>query len=267
MLRGVRFEVLGPLRGWQGERELDLGSPQQRAVTAMLLLARGRQVSLAALIDGLWEAGPPAAAAGTVRTYISRLRRVLGQPAGGPAGELIQSVGDGYLLAAGSAALDLAQFEDGCGQARDSLRRGDAAKAVRLLREAAALWQGEPLAGVPGPYASSRRVQLGELRLTATEEKLTAELALGEHAAAVAELAVLTAEHPYRERLAELLMLALYRAGRQAEALGVFGQVRQRLADELGIDPGPSLRDLHQRVLAADQGLLLPPADKPVLVA
>ena len=247
MFREVRFEVLGPVRGWHGGTELDLGSPQQRAVLARLLLARGRQVSLGGLIDGLWEGDVPRSAAGTVRTYVSRLRRQVTS---------IESIGDGYLLRLGSAVLDLDEFEQRLAEARAARDRHDAARGARLLRDAVGLWRGAALAGIPGPYAGSRRVPLTELYLAATEEKLTADIELGEHAAAIAELRALLVEHPFRERLAELLMHALYKSGRQAEALYVFDSVRHRLSEELGIDPGPSLRTLHRRVLQADGRLM-----------
>lgn len=247
MFREVRFEVLGPVRGWRGNTELELGSPQQRAVLAMLLLARGRQVSLDGLIDGLWEGDVPRAAASTVRTYVSRLRRRVNS---------IESIGDGYVLRLGSAILDLDEFEQWLREAREVRGRYDAARSARLLRDALGLWRGTALAGIPGPYADSRRVQLTELRLAATEEKLAADIALGDHAAATAELRSLLAEHPFRERFTELLMLALYKSGRQAEALYLFDDMRHRLSEELGVDPGPSLQTMHRRVLQADRRLM-----------
>jgi len=247
MFREVRFEVLGPVRGWHGDTELELGSPQQRAVLAMLLLARGRQVSLDGLIDGLWEGDVPRSAAGTVRTYVSRLRRRVNS---------IESIGDGYVLRLGSAILDLDEFEQWLREAREVRGRHDAARSARLLRDALRLWRGTALAGIPGPYADSRRVPLTELRLTATEEKLAADIALGDHTAAIAELRPLLAEHPFRERLTELLMLALYKSSRQAEALYLFDDVRHRLSEELGVDPGPSLQTMHRRVLQADRRLM-----------
>jgi len=252
----VRFEVLGPVRGWHGKTELDLGSPQQRAVLAMLLLARGRQVSLDGLIDGLWGERVPRSAAGTIRTYVSRLRRILDKAAHAPRGGPIQSIGDGYQFRAGWAVLDLDTFEQRLTEARAARDGQDTARGARLLRDALGLWRGAALAGVPGPYADSRRVPLTELHVAATEEKLAADISLGEHAAAIVELRALLAEHPFRERLTELLMLALYKSGRQAEALDVFDGVRRRLSDELGIDPGPSLQTLHQRVLRADRRLM-----------
>ncbi|HYZ56391.1 MAG TPA: AfsR/SARP family transcriptional regulator [Streptosporangiaceae bacterium] len=256
MFREVRFEVLGPVRGWHGKAKLELGSPQQRAVLAMLLLARGRQVSLGALIDGLWGADMPRSAAGTIRTYVSRLRRLVNTKAAGEAGQLIESIGDGYVLRLGSAVLDLDAFEQWLSEGRAARGHHDAARGARLLRDALGLWRGVALAGVPGPYADSRRVPLTELHMAATEEKLAADISLGEHAAAIAELRALLAEHPFREGLSELLMLALYKSGRQAEALDVFDSMRHRLGAELGIDPGPSLQTMHQRVLRADRHLM-----------
>lgn len=253
MLGNVKFEVLGPVRGWHGDTELELGSPQQRAVLAMLLLARGRQVSLDVLMDGLWGERMPPAAAGTVRTYISRLRRVLHIDTDEQHCAPIQSIGDGYVLRLGPAHLDLDGFEQRLSEARG---HHSSARRARLLRDALGMWRGAALAGVPGPYADSRRLPLAELYMAATEEKMAADISLGDHAATTAELRVLLAEHPFRERLAELLMLALYRSGRQAEALDVFESMRQRLSNELGIDPGPSLRALHQRVLRADHDLM-----------
>jgi DNA-binding SARP family transcriptional activator len=218
----------------------------------MLLLARSRQVSLEGLIDGLWGERVPRAAAGTIHTYISRLRRVLALAARQPGG-LIESIGDGYVLRLGPAVLDLDVFEEWLSAARAARHRREAA---RLLRDALGLWHGVALAGIPGPYAESRRVPLAELDMTATEEKLAADISLGDHAAAIAELRALLAEHPFREGLSELLMLALYKSGRQAKALEVFDTVRQRLSGELGIDPGPSLQVMHRRVLQADRRLM-----------
>jgi DNA-binding SARP family transcriptional activator len=263
MFGEVRFEVLGPVRGWRGEAELELGSPQQRAVLAMLLLARGRQVSLDGLIDGLWAERVPRSAAGTVRTYVSRLRRVCAMTTG-QSDDLITAIGDGYVLRLGLAVLDLDLFEGWLREARVARGRREAAHGARLLRDALGLWGGDALAGVPGPYADSRRASLAELRLAATEEKLAADISLGEHASAIAELRALLAAQPFREGLSELLMLALYRSGRQAEALDVFDAARRGLRGELGIDPGPSLRTMHQRVLQADRRLMDSADTRPV---
>jgi DNA-binding SARP family transcriptional activator len=257
MFRGVRFEVLGPVRGFAGEAELQLGSPQQRGVLAMLLLARGRQVPLDGLIDGLWGAAVPRAGVGTVRTYISRLRQLYAVEG---RGELIESIGDGYAIPRDAVALDVDQFEEALSKARTASQCQETARAVSVLRHALGLWRGMALAGVPGPYAEARRVRLAELQMAATEEKLAMEIALGQHGIAIAELRDLLARHPFREGLSELLMLALYRAGRQVEALAVYGDVWQLLGAELGIGPGPALQEMHQRILQADDRLMDPAA-------
>ncbi|HEY2521875.1 MAG TPA: AfsR/SARP family transcriptional regulator [Streptosporangiaceae bacterium] len=268
MTADLRFALLGPVRAWHGDTELDLGAPQQRSVLAALLLAEGRQVPIGALIDGLWAADPPRTAAGTVRTYVSRLRRVLGRATGAGLGRetdgLIESAGDGYLLTRDGFGLDLDTFVLLTGRARAS--HADPAQAARLLRQALALWQGEPLAGLPGRYAESQRDRLAELRMTALEERLALDIELGGHGAAAAELPGLLAGDPLRERLTELLMLALYRSGRQADALAAFGVTQRRLADDLGIDPGPALRALHGRILRMDASLDAPPPAAPVSV-
>jgi DNA-binding SARP family transcriptional activator len=256
MLPAMKFEVLGPVRGWLGKTELDLGSPQQRGVLAALLLARGRQIPLSGLIDGLWERDVPRAAAGTVRTYVSRLRRLLAGGVAGHAGCVIISAGAGYALELGSAVVDLDQFEERLRDARAAWQRREKARAATLLDSALGLWRGAALAGIPGPYAESRRVQLTELHLAAEQERLAMDIAAGGHMAAIAELRALLTEHPFREGLAELLMLALYKAGRQADALTMYDTVRRGLRDELGVNPGPGLQEMHQRILRADGHLM-----------
>src|SRR6201996_6496346 len=258
MTADLRFALLGPVRAWRGQTELDLGAPQQRSVLAALLLAEGRQVPIGALVDGLWAADPPRTAAGTVRTYVSRLRRVLasgpgGGLAGGPGGGLIESAGDGSRRAQSGSGLALDTFVLLTGKARAS--HAEPARAARLLRQALALWQGEALAGLPGRLAESQRDRLAELRMAALEERLALDIELGGHGVAAAELPELLAGDPLRERLTELLMLALYRSGRQADALAAFGVTQRRLADDLGIDPGPGLRTLHQGILRMDASL------------
>jgi DNA-binding SARP family transcriptional activator len=270
MFRTMTFEVLGPVRGRLGDAELDLGSPQQRAVLAMLLLARGRQVPLERLVDGLWERDAPRAAGGTVRTYVSRLRRLLKAHAAERGGCGIALAGDGYALHLGSAVLDLDEFEERLRSARDARRGHEEAHAAAILRSALDLWRGDALAGLPGPYAESRRAGLAELHRSAQQEKLALDIATGEHAAAAAELRSLLAEHRFHEGLSELLMHALYKGGRQADALAVYDETRRGLRDELGVDPGPALQQMHQRILRADGRLMggaaAPSADRRHLV-
>ena len=260
MVPELRFAVLGPVRAWRGDTELELDTPQQRAVLAVLLLAEGRHVSVGRLVDALWGDEPPNSAVGTVRTYVSRLRHRLGTSAADSAREMIRPTGDGYALTLRSATLDLDMFLRWTKQAHAAGNglNADPVRTAGLRRDALGLWQGMPLAGLPGPYAESQRVRLAELQLAALEEQLALEVELGGHVAAAAELQSLLGAHPLRERLSELLMLALYRSDRQAEALGVFDSTRHLLGEELGIDPGPALRDMHQRILQTDESLIGP---------
>jgi DNA-binding SARP family transcriptional activator len=249
----VRFAVLGPVRAWRGEAELELGQPKQRAVLAALLVREGAQVTLEQLIDDVWGDEAPATAAKAIRSYIYQLRLVLGRDGTGH----IRSVGGGYVLDAGPR-LDLARFADLAARARQARRDGDPATAAARLAEGLGLWTGTALAGIPGPCAAAQRTRLGELRLSVQEEHLAATVDLGHYDQAATELSALVAGHPLRERLRELQMHALYGAGRQAEALDAFRRAARMLSDELGIDPGPGLRTMHQRILSTDPALLTP---------
>ncbi|MFJ8109568.1 BTAD domain-containing putative transcriptional regulator [Streptomyces sp. NPDC096132] len=236
---------------------MDLGPPQQRAVLAVLLLAEGAPVRMHELVDALWASAPPASAVGSVRTYVHRLRKQL-HPS------LIRSVGDGYVFPVSPEDLDLAAFRDLLSHAERARRVGDAKGTVLLLRDALALWRGGALADLRGEYAQARRERLDRLRLSVVETLLTLELDLGHPAEVATELTGLVAEHPLDERFRELLMLALYRCGRQSAALDTYRRARTLLADELGIDPGPGLQRMYERILRADAGLLAPrPADEP----
>jgi len=251
-----RFQLLGPVRAWSGKTELDLGPPQQQAVLVLFLLARGQQVSLDEIIDALWNDRPPQSAVGIVRTYVSRLRSHLGLAAGEPYAEVIRPVGRGYVFTLASAAIDTDEFERLARNSEEARRHGHIGAAAGFLRDALALWHGTPLAGVPGQHAEIQRIRLTELRTAAVEDVLAMEINVGKNLTAAAELRGLLAAEPLRERLSELLMLALYRSGRQAEALTVFTTTRRRLRDSLGIDPGPSLRQIHQRILRSDDRLM-----------
>ncbi|WND36992.1 BTAD domain-containing putative transcriptional regulator [Streptomyces sp. BB1-1-1] len=250
----LRFGVLGPVRAWRGEEPLATGSPQQRALLAALLLREGRTATAAELIDALWGEEPPSQALAALRTYASRLRKVLDP------GVLVSESGGYAVRGLGEGALDLAAVQDLAAEAEKARAAGNLCHARDLLRRALARWDGEVLAGVPGPYAEAQRVRLEEWRLQLLETCLDMDLEQGCHAEAVSELTALTAAHPLRERLRELLMLALYRSGRQAEALAVYADTRRLLADELGVDPRPGLRELQQRILRADPGLAEPSA-------
>ncbi|MFG2095310.1 BTAD domain-containing putative transcriptional regulator [Streptomyces sp. NPDC048612] len=255
----LRFSVLGPVRAWRGHAPLAAGSPQQRALLAALLLRGGRTATAPELVDALWGDEPPHAALAALRTYASRLRKALGDDAAAlvseSGGYAIRSV-DGHPL-----DLDHDHAEQYAAEAEKAKTVGDRGRARELLDAALALWDGEPLAGLPGPYADTQRTRLDEWRLTLLEMRLELDLEVGCHAEAVSELTALTAAHPLRERLRELLMLALYRSGRQAEALAVYTDTRQLLDEELGVEPRASLAELQQRILRAD-----PELDAPVLV-
>ncbi|MEU8381877.1 BTAD domain-containing putative transcriptional regulator [Streptosporangium sp. NPDC048865] len=228
----LRFSVLGPVRVWRDDDEVEIGSPQQRLVLAVLLLAEGRVVGHDHLLDAIWGEERPRTAMSTLRTYISRLRSALGA-------ETITSIGSGYALSGGIC--DLVTMEELSREGR--------------YGEALGLWRGEPLAGLEGGYAEGQRVRLRERRLAVQERRLAREVEEGRHTEVIAELTTLRGEHPDRERLSGLLMLALYRSGRQAEAIGVFTDTRELLAEELGIDPSPELADLYQRIITADPAL------------
>ncbi|MET8942301.1 BTAD domain-containing putative transcriptional regulator [Streptomyces sp. NPDC004542] len=258
----LRFSVLGPVRAWRGDEPLSTGSPQQRALLAALLLREGRTATAAELIDALWGAEPPSQALAAVRTYASRLRKVLDP------GVLVSESGGYAVRSPGEGALDLAAAQELAAQAEKARNSGDLSQARDVLNQVLALWDGEPLAGVPGPYADTQRVRLEEWRLQLLETRLDMDLEQGCHAEAVSELTALTAAHPLRERLRELLMLALYRSGRQAEALAVYADTRRLLAEELGVDPRPGLKELQQKILKADPALAEPsaPVAEPAVV-
>ncbi|MEV8400819.1 AfsR/SARP family transcriptional regulator [Streptomyces niveus] len=247
----LRFSVLGPVRAWRGAELLAPGSPQQRALLAALLLRDGRTATAGELIDAIWGDAAPSQALAAVRTYASRLRKVL------TPGVLVSESG-GYALRTRPDALDLSLARNLSVAAEKERASGNRQQARLLINKALGLWDGEPLASVPGPYAETERHRLDEWRLQLVEHRLDIDLELGRHAEAVSELTALTADQPLRERLRELLMLALYRSGRQAEALAVYADTRRLLADELGVDPRPELSRLQHRILQADAELARP---------
>ncbi|MDP9793209.1 DNA-binding SARP family transcriptional activator [Catenuloplanes nepalensis] len=245
-----RFSILGRVRAWRSGREIDLGAPQQRALLAMLLLRDGAPATLDELTGGLWGENVPVAAVGTVRTYISRLRRLLCPE--GPE-ELIISGSGGYRLRTDRVWLDFSRFRETVAEAATSIAQRHFADAAERLAAGLGLFDGIALAGTPGPYASAHRDRIEHLRGAAEEERIHADIALGRHATALADLSLRIAADPLRERLRELQMLALWRDGRQAEALSAFHRARAVLADELGVDPGAGLRRLHAEILAGDE--------------
>ncbi|MFJ2264730.1 BTAD domain-containing putative transcriptional regulator [Streptomyces sp. NPDC087844] len=253
----VRFTVLGPVRAWRGSAEIGLGSPQQRVVLAALLLRQGLPVSAKDLIDAVWGDRPPASATNALRIYIHRLRRSMEQ-AGTPPEPVIESVGSGYRVHLASDVLDMSVFQDRLAKAQRMRREGNLAASHTLLRDALALWQGNGLADLPGNWAQIQRTRLDQLRLDALEAKFQTELRMGAHHEITAELNSVVADHVLDERFREILMLALYRSGRQAAALEVYQETHQLLTAELGVGPGPGLQHLHQRILRGDPALLSP---------
>ncbi|GAA2385876.1 transcriptional regulator AfsR [Streptomyces glaucosporus] len=251
----LRFAVLGPVRAWRDGKAVNVGSPQQRALLAALLLRGGQTATAQELVDALWGEEPPQRALAALRTYASRLRKALGA-------EALISESGGYAIRLGpDTELDVDTATARASEAEKAASGGDALRARELYGEALACWNGETLASVPGPYAENQRTRLEEWRLSLLEHRLDLDLLLGFHAEAVSELTALTAEHPLRERLRELLMLALYRSGRQAEALAVYADTRRLLAEELGVDPRPELAELQRRILQADEELARPTGD------
>jgi predicted ATPase/DNA-binding SARP family transcriptional activator len=248
----MRFGTLGPFLVVDDQgHELPLGGPKQRAVLAILVLHAGDVVSIERLVDELWGEGAPPSAAKTLQVYVSHLRKVLGD------GILLTRAG-GYVLDTGQGEFDLARFQELAAEGRRALQGGRAGEAAARLREALALWRGPALADFAyEPFAQGEAMRLEELRQATLEDRIDAELELGDHAALVGELETVVRAHPLREHPHAQLMLALYRAGRQADALEVYQRFRGRLADELGLEPGPELRALQSQILDHAPSLLL----------
>ncbi|WP_433511838.1 BTAD domain-containing putative transcriptional regulator [Nonomuraea sp. CA-143628] len=257
----MRFGVLGPLAVWTDQGEpVTIPGLKVRALLADLLVDEGRPVSTDRLVDDLWAGEPPAKSAGALQVRVSQLRRALEEAE--PGGKnLIVSRAPGYLLKAVEGTVDAAQFTD-------LLARAETAESPRtraeLLSDALALWRGPAFADFADEeYTRSAILRLEEQRLSALEQQAEARLELGEHGLLVGELGDLVARNPLRERLRAVHMRALYRAGRQSEALASYADLRERLAEELGLDPGPELAALHQAILGQDPALSSP-ADRPV---
>lgn len=247
--------VLGPLLVDDGETSVELPRGRLRVLLAALLLHAGTPVAADALAEVLWDGAPPAGAAVTLRTHVLRLRRALG-PRAGPR---LVTRAPGYLLEAGEDEVDLLRFRGLCRDGGTALREGDWDRADGLLGEALSLWRGTPLADVSAEHLLREELPgLEELRLRAEEWRADAALQLGRHDDLVARLRALAGQYPLRERFHAQLMLALYRCGRQAEALAAFQDARKVLIDELGAEPGPELRQLHQQILRADRALAAP---------
>jgi DNA-binding SARP family transcriptional activator len=233
----MEFRLLGPLEVSEHGRSLALGGGKQRSLLAVLLLRANEVVATERLIDELWGESPPATAVKSVQVYVSGLRKQLGD------GRLVTR-SPGYLMRLDRSELDVGRVEALLAEARLL----DPPRAGERLREALAVWRGPPLADLAyEPFAQAEIGRLEELRLAALEQRIDADLAAGRHAEVVGELEALAAEHPLRERVHGQLMLCLYRCGRQAEALAAYQAARNALVDQLGIEPGRQLRELHRR--------------------
>jgi DNA-binding SARP family transcriptional activator/streptogramin lyase len=258
----MNFNILGPLEVRDPEgREIRLPAGRERSLLVLLVIKRGEVVSVDRIVDALWGDRPPGTAAKAVQVYVSHLRRLLGE-AQGPAGAegLLLTRAPGYALRADDVAVDAARFERLAGEGRRALEDGSPAEAARLLDEALALWRGPALADFAfDDFAQDEIRRLEESRLGATEDRIDALLRLGRLGGLVGELDSLVAAHPLRERLRGLSMLALYRSGRQADALQVYRDGRRLLDAELGLEPGPELQRLERAILAQDPGLEAPP--------
>jgi len=249
----MEFRLLGPFEAFRHGVQLEVGMGKQRALLALLLLRRGKVVSTDRLIDALWEEHPPASAVNSIHIYVSQLRKALGNGC-------LETHGRGYLLVLEPGQLDLGRFERLLGEGRALVAGGETTRAAETLRAALALWRGPPLSDFASePFAQEEIARLEELRLAAVEERIHADLALGRQADLVPELETLVREHPLHERLRAQLMLALYRSGRQAEALAEYQQARRLLADELGLAPGRALQELEGAILRQEADLDPPP--------
>src|SRR3954452_2730074 len=247
----MRFMVLGGVAAMRGARRVDVGGGRQRALLALLLIHSGEVVSRDRLIDALWAGEPPASASRSLHAYVARLRRAFREVG---AEGLLQTRAPGYVLQTGD--LDATRVACLAAGGREAGRADDAACAVACLDEALALWHGAPFAPVADePWARDEVARLEELRLGALEDRIDAELSLGRHAAVTADLDRLASQHPGRERLLAHRMLALYRCGRQADALAVYREAHRRLVDDYGLEPGPRLRRLQSAVLHQDPSL------------
>ena len=251
----VDFRILGPLEVWYEGRPIPVPGAKQRALLAMLLLHAGEVVSADRMLDAVWGEDPPDAGSTALRVRLSQLRKTL---AG--AGSSLVTRPPGYVMQLRDDELDLRRCERLVAAGDRALQEGRPAEAVDALRDALALWRGPPLADLAyESFAQAPIVRLEELRLAALELRVEAELSLGRHGPLVGELQELVRLHPMRERLCCQLMLALYRDGRQSDALNAYRETRRRLVDEVGIEPGPQLQELEARVLAQDPRLDLEP--------
>lgn len=248
MTASIQARLLGPLEIEHAGRPVAVGGRAQRALLTRLLLDAGRTVSVDRLVDDLWGENAPASAQKMVQIYVSMLRKAL------PEGVIVTR-SPGYAVELPPEAIDLVRFENLRERGRAALAAGSPAEARDLLRQALALWRSPALAEFQEPFAEIEARRLDEQHLATLEDRIHADLALGGDSSLIGELEALVARHPLRERARGQLMLALYRAGRQADALEGHRRFREMLSEELGIEPSPALRDLERRILQHDPAL------------
>ena len=249
----MEFHVLGPSEVTVGGRSLSVGGSRTRAVLALLLVNANRVVAADRLMDELWPELAPDRAAANLQVRLSELRKALRAV---QEADRLETRPPGYVLRVAAGELDLWRFEQLAASGRDALAGGDAATAVRVLDQALSLWRGSALADIDGvPFAGAEQARLEEERLGTLESRMDALLAGGRHRETIAQLESLTTNHPLRERFWQQRLLALYRSGRQADALRAFRELRSTLVDQLGIEPGPGLRELEARILRQDATL------------
>ena len=247
----LQFRILGPLEVVRGEECLAFRGRRERAVLALLVLNANRTVSAERLAEDLWSGDPPEGAIHSLRVYVSRLRQALGSAA-----QAVVTRPSGYALQVDASVVDAVRFEELVARGRDEAKGGDHTRAATTLREALALWRGPALADVAdAPFARAQAGRLEEARLCALEDRIEADLACGRHGEGTAELEALTREHPFRERLWSQRMVALYRSGRQADALRAYQELRLTLGEQLGIEPSSALQQLEGAVLRHDPEL------------
>lgn len=264
----MRFEVLGPLRATVNGEEVALGPPRQQTLLAVLLLHRDRVISATRLVEAVWVDEPDGVAPSTLHAYVSRLRRLLRHAGSGRVA--LETRRPGYVLYLDEDSdLDAARFEQLAGQGRSALARGDPHGAASTLADALTLWRGPALDGLAedSDLLAAEAARLEELRLTALEDRVRADLARGRHDEVISELESLVASYPFREQLWGHLIVARYRAGRQADALATYRRAKEHLAEHLGIDPSQELQRLHQRILRQDPALAPPAPSGPAVVA
>ncbi|MFD1149440.1 AfsR/SARP family transcriptional regulator, partial [Saccharothrix hoggarensis] len=237
----VEFGVLGPIRAVADGAAVAVGSPREKAVLARLVVDANRVVSVDRLIDAVWQDEPPSSARSQIAIVVHRLRRGLGGHG------VITTASPGYLLRLAAHQSDLLRFDNLVARGRAAAADGDLGGAAGLLREALSLWRGAPLEDLPGLRGDSTRLE--QARLDVVETWAEVELELGHHVRVGEELAVVVAEHPLRERVRAQLMLAQYRAGRRADALRTYQEARRTLIEQIGLEPGPELRRLHEQIL------------------